>query len=119
MCGAEHYPTGVPEIEQAEQQRELGDVALGRDQVVDDGQLDVALLERREDAPRRVQPREAVGHLHQQHVNLGLAVTVRGDESDEQARYLEAEVEGVVIANLYLPNGKYNWSLGAREYSII
>jgi exodeoxyribonuclease-3 len=28
-----------------------------------------------------------------------------GDASDEQARYLEAEVEGVRIASIYLPNG--------------
>lgn len=28
-----------------------------------------------------------------------------GDESDEQARYIEATVEGVRVASLYLPNG--------------
>ncbi|MCX7676803.1 MAG: exodeoxyribonuclease III [Alteraurantiacibacter sp.] len=28
-----------------------------------------------------------------------------GDDTDEQARYLEAEVHGVRICNLYLPNG--------------
>lgn len=28
-----------------------------------------------------------------------------GDEGDEQSRYLEAEVEGVRIASIYLPNG--------------
>lgn len=28
-----------------------------------------------------------------------------GDESDEQARYLEAEVAGVRVASIYLPNG--------------
>jgi len=28
-----------------------------------------------------------------------------GDDADEQARYLEAEVNGVRICNLYLPNG--------------
>ena len=28
-----------------------------------------------------------------------------GDEEDEQARYLEADVGGVRVANLYLPNG--------------
>ena len=28
-----------------------------------------------------------------------------GDPTDEQARYLEAEVGGVVVASLYLPNG--------------
>ena len=44
-----------------------------------------------------------------------------GDESDEQARYLEAEVEGVVIANLYLPNGnpqpgpKFDYKLAWME----
>jgi exodeoxyribonuclease-3 len=28
-----------------------------------------------------------------------------GDPSDDQSRYLEAEVEGLVIASIYLPNG--------------
>ena len=28
-----------------------------------------------------------------------------GDDSDEQSRYLEAEVNGIVVASLYLPNG--------------
>lgn len=28
-----------------------------------------------------------------------------GDESDEQARYLEGETHGLVVASLYLPNG--------------
>ena len=28
-----------------------------------------------------------------------------GDEADEQARYLEAEVEGLRVASIYLPNG--------------
>ena len=28
-----------------------------------------------------------------------------GDESDEQARYLEAEVGGLIVASIYLPNG--------------
>lgn len=28
-----------------------------------------------------------------------------GDESDEQARYLEADIEGVRVINIYLPNG--------------
>jgi exodeoxyribonuclease III len=28
-----------------------------------------------------------------------------GDEADEQARYLEAAVEGIVVACIYLPNG--------------
>lgn len=28
-----------------------------------------------------------------------------GDDEDVQSRFLEAEVEGIVIANLYLPNG--------------
>lgn len=28
-----------------------------------------------------------------------------GDDTDEQARYLEAEVDGVRVASLYLPNG--------------
>ena len=28
-----------------------------------------------------------------------------GDESDDQSRYLEAEVHGLIVASLYLPNG--------------
>jgi exodeoxyribonuclease-3 len=28
-----------------------------------------------------------------------------GDDSDEQARYIEAEFEGVTVASIYLPNG--------------
>ena len=28
-----------------------------------------------------------------------------GDDADEQSRYLEAEVNGVVVASIYLPNG--------------
>ncbi|MBB4631854.1 exodeoxyribonuclease III [Sphingosinicella soli] len=41
-----------------------------------------------------------------------------GDETDEQARYLEAEVNGVRIASIYLPNGnpqpgpKFDYKLG-------
>ena len=31
-----------------------------------------------------------------------------GDESDEQARYLEATVDGVRLASIYLPNGNPN-----------
>ena len=44
-----------------------------------------------------------------------------GDESDEQARYLEAEVGGVIVANLYLPNGnphpgpKFDYKLAWME----
>ena len=29
-----------------------------------------------------------------------------GDELDLQARYLEAQVKGLVVASVYLPNGK-------------
>ncbi len=41
-----------------------------------------------------------------------------GDETDEQARYLEADVNGVRIASIYLPNGnpqpgpKFDYKLG-------
>ena len=44
-----------------------------------------------------------------------------GDESDEQARYIEAAVNGVVIASLYAPNGnpqpgpKFDYKLGWME----
>lgn len=47
------------------------------------------------------------------------AVRIRlpGDDSDEQARYIEADIAGVTIAGLYLPNGnprpgeKYDYKL--------
>ena len=56
----------------------------------------------------------------------GLTMTERmrglpGDDSDDHARYLEAEVDGVVIANLYLPNGnplpgpKFDYKLAWME----
>ncbi len=44
-----------------------------------------------------------------------------GDDSDEQARYLEAEVGGITICNLYLPNGnpqpgpKFDYKLAWME----
>ena len=44
-----------------------------------------------------------------------------GDDSDEQARYLEAEVNGIRICNLYLPNGnpqpgpKFDYKLAWME----
>jgi exodeoxyribonuclease-3 len=44
-----------------------------------------------------------------------------GDPTDEQSRYIEAEVNGVVIAGLYLPNGnpapgpKYDYKLAWME----
>jgi exodeoxyribonuclease-3 len=44
-----------------------------------------------------------------------------GDDSDEQSRYLEAEVNGVRICNLYLPNGnpqpgpKFDYKLAWME----
>ncbi|WP_394269454.1 exodeoxyribonuclease III [Qipengyuania sp.] len=44
-----------------------------------------------------------------------------GDETDEQARYLEAEVNGVRIASIYLPNGnpqpgpKFDYKLAWME----
>jgi exodeoxyribonuclease-3 len=44
-----------------------------------------------------------------------------GDEADEQARYLEAEVEGVRVASIYLPNGnplpgpKFDYKLAWME----
>lgn len=42
-----------------------------------------------------------LSHAPLRHVLRGLP----GDESDEQARYIQAEVDGIVIGNLYLPNG--------------
>jgi len=44
-----------------------------------------------------------------------------GDDSDEQARYLEAEVRGIRVCNLYLPNGnpqpgpKFDYKLAWME----
>ncbi|WP_126173297.1 exodeoxyribonuclease III [Altericroceibacterium xinjiangense] len=44
-----------------------------------------------------------------------------GDEEDEQARYLEADVKGLRVANLYLPNGnpqpgpKFDYKLAWME----
>jgi exodeoxyribonuclease-3 len=44
--------------------------------------------------------------------------TLPGDPNDEQARYLEADIGGVRVANLYLPNGnpqpgpKFDYKLG-------
>ena len=44
-----------------------------------------------------------------------------GDEADEQARFLEAELDGVTYINIYLPNGnpagteKYDYKLGWME----
>ena len=28
-----------------------------------------------------------------------------GDDADEQARYIEAQIEGITLASIYLPNG--------------
>lgn len=44
-----------------------------------------------------------------------------GDESDEQARYIEADINGVRLINIYLPNGnptpgdKYDYKLNWME----
>lgn len=44
-----------------------------------------------------------------------------GDDGDEQARYIEAEIEGVIVASIYLPNGnpqpgpKFDYKLGWFE----
>lgn len=56
----------------------------------------------------------------------GMALSERmrglpGDETDEQARYLEVEADGVIVANLYLPNGnpqpgpKFDYKLAWME----
>jgi len=67
-------------------------------------------------------------HVHGQKSYNGVAIlslrrpdAVRkrlpGDESDEQARYIEADIGGLTIGNLYLPNGnprpgqKYEYKL--------
>ena len=44
-----------------------------------------------------------------------------GDETDEQARYIEANINGIRLINIYLPNGnpapgpKYDYKLGWME----
>lgn len=43
-----------------------------------------------------------------------ITVGLPGDESDEQARYLEATVSGVRIASIYLPNGN---PLGGEKFT--
>ncbi len=50
-----------------------------------------------------------------------------GDESDEQSRFIEADVDGITIGNLYLPNGnpvpgpkfdyKLSWMQRLHNYS--
>ncbi len=50
-----------------------------------------------------------------------------GDESDEQSRYIEGDVDGITIGGLYLPNGnpfpgpkfdyKLNWMQRLHDYS--
>ena len=76
---------------------------------------------------------EAIGYKaiwHGQKSFNGVAILVDGDEpveiqrglpgddTDEQARYLETEIDGIRIANLYLPNGnpqpgpKFDYKLG-------
>ena len=50
-----------------------------------------------------------------------LQIGLPGDDTDEQARYMEAEISGVRIANIYLPNGnpcpgpKYDYKLAWME----
>lgn len=67
-------------------------------------------------------------HVHGQKSYNGVAILslrrpeavrtrLAGDETDEQARYIEADIGGVTICNLYLPNGnprpgeKYDYKL--------
>jgi exodeoxyribonuclease-3 len=57
------------------------------------------------------------GHWHGQKGFNGVAILARGrtpqlrrtglpgDDEDPQSRYIEAEVDGVIVASLYLPNG--------------
>jgi len=39
------------------------------------------------------------------HAIAPILETLPGDQTDEQARYLEADIEGLRIINIYLPNG--------------
>jgi exonuclease III len=38
-----------------------------------------------------------------------------GDPSDREARYLEADVDGIVVASVYLPNGTRTGSMRSRS----
>jgi exodeoxyribonuclease-3 len=85
-------------------------------------QPDVACLQeiKTGDATFPAEALEAAGYgaiWHGQPKHHGVAILVRGgppkerrrglagDESDVQARYLEAEVQGLRVASVYLPNG--------------
>jgi exodeoxyribonuclease III len=70
---------------------------------------------------------------HGQRAHHGVAILARGetpmevrrglpgDENDVQARYLEAQVQGITVASIYLPNGnpapgpKFDYKLGWFE----
>lgn len=51
------------------------------------------------------------------HPTDGTVLSLPGDQSDEQARYVQATIKGVTIASVYLPNGnpltteKYDYKL--------
>jgi exodeoxyribonuclease-3 len=87
-----------------------------------------------EKCPARVIEQAGYGSLwHGQRSHHGVAILARGEtpveirrglpgnEPDPQARYLEAEVKGLVVASIYLPNGnpqpgpKFNYKLAWFE----
>lgn len=104
---------------------------------LEDAKPDVALLQeiKSEDATFPALEIEALGYriaTHGQKTYNGVAILSRhpiedlrrglpGDESDEQARYIEATIQGIRVASIYLPNGnpvdtdKYPYKLGWME----
>lgn len=104
---------------------------------LEDAKPDVALLQeiKSEDATFPALEIEALGYqvaTHGQKTYNGVAILSRhpiedqrrglpGDKSDEQARYIEATIQGIRVASIYLPNGnpvdtdKYPYKLGWME----
>jgi exodeoxyribonuclease-3 len=89
---------------------------------LDDSKPDVACLQeiKTGDATFPVEAIESAGYRavwHGQRSHHGVAILARGgaplevrrglpgDDSDVQARYLEADVQGLRVASIYLPNG--------------
>ncbi|MEC9347812.1 MAG: exodeoxyribonuclease III [Pseudomonadota bacterium] len=92
-----------------------------------------------EDGKFPAEPIEDLGYniaVHGQKTYNGVAILSKrpiedvmvglpGDESDEQARYIEATVDGIRIGGLYLPNGnpypgpKFDYKLGWMDRLIV
>lgn len=62
-----------------------------------------------------------VAILSKHDINL-LATALPGNEADEQSRYIEADINGLRVINIYLPNGnplgteKFTYKLGWMEH---